>query len=246
MWQNMRFERLRMLAAVALARTGGNAEHERHFGLRAAHVMPFGGLIADLVGRHQREIEIHQFHHRPQTDHRQPDARAANARLGNRRVENAVAPEGFEQTFRRLERAAVIGHVLAVKQHAVVAFHFLDERLADGVLVGDFAVDALDFRQRLDDFDFGEFGGDGFAFRVGIHVFDHVLGGRVGGGGGALGGAGVAVADGSSSAASSFALNTLVSKICALKFAIGSTAFHAVSSSLVRYSLRGSLKECPQ
>ena len=105
-------------------------------------------------------------------------------------------PKDSSRTFRRLERAAVIGHVLAVKQHALVAFHFLDQRLADGVLVGDFAVDALDFRQRLDDFHLGKFGGNGFALRVGIHVFDHVLGGRIGGGGGALGGAGVAVADG--------------------------------------------------
>ena len=43
------FERLRMLAAVTLAGAGGGADDQRHFGLRAAHVMPFGRLVADLI-----------------------------------------------------------------------------------------------------------------------------------------------------------------------------------------------------
>ena len=54
-----------MLPAVALAAAGRSADDQRHFGLRAAHIVPLGGLVADLIRRHQREVEIHQFDHRP-------------------------------------------------------------------------------------------------------------------------------------------------------------------------------------
>ena len=169
------FQRLRMLAAVALAGARRGADDQRHFGLRAAHVMPFRGLVADLVGRHQREVEVHQLDHRPQPDHRRAAAGAADAGFADRRVEHAVAPERFEQALGDLEGAAVIGHVFAVEDHALVARHFLDQRFLERVLVGELAVDALDLGQRADELHLRELGRHGLALRVGVHELDHVL-----------------------------------------------------------------------
>ena len=156
MWQKIDFERLRMLPAVALAATGGGADDQRHFRLRATHIVPLGGLIADLVRRHQREVEIHQLHHRPQAPHRRAAGRAADAGFADRRVEDAMATERLEQALRHLERAAIVGHVLAIEDDAIVARHFFGERFAQRVLVSDFAVDALRFGRRRVDLDLGE------------------------------------------------------------------------------------------
>ena len=108
-----------------------------HLDLGAAHVVPLGGLVGDLVGGHEREVHVHQLDHRPEADDRRADRRPADAGLADRGVEDALTPEGLQQPLRQLEGAAVVGDVLAVVDHPGVAGHLLDERLAQGVLVAD-------------------------------------------------------------------------------------------------------------
>ena len=64
-----------------------------------------------------------------------PDRGAADGRLGDGRVEDAVAPERLEQALRGLERAPVVGHVLAVEDDPAVARHLLGEGLAERVAI---------------------------------------------------------------------------------------------------------------
>jgi hypothetical protein len=98
---------------------------------------------------------------------RRPDRGAADGGLGDRGVEDALAPEGLEEPLGELEGAAVVGHVLAVVDDPGVAGHLLHERLAQGVLVADGAV-RVALRHR------GLGQGDDVARRRG-----HLVGGRV-------------------------------------------------------------------
>ena len=128
-------QRLRVLAAVALAGADRGADDERDLDLRAGHVVPLAGLVRDLVRGHQGEVHVHQFDDRAQPDHRGADAGPADAGFGDRRVEDALAAEGLEQVLGQLEGAAVVGHVLAVDDDSTVAQHLLDESLTERVLV---------------------------------------------------------------------------------------------------------------
>ena len=132
-----------MLPAVAFAGAHGGADDERNLRLCAAHVVPLPGLVRDLVGRHEREVHVHKLYDRPEPGHRRPDRRAADAGLGDRRVEDALAAESLEQILCELEGSTVVGYVLAVDDHAPVAKHLFDECLAERVFIRDYAIDAL-------------------------------------------------------------------------------------------------------
>jgi hypothetical protein len=92
-------ERLRVLAAVALAGADGGADDERNLDLGAGHVVPLAGLVRDLVRRHEREVHVHELDDRPQADHRRADGRAADAGLGDRRVEDALRPNASSRSL---------------------------------------------------------------------------------------------------------------------------------------------------
>src|SRR5690606_24786123 len=59
------------------------------------------------------------------------------ARLADRRVDDALRSEVVEEAVRHLERAAVHADVLADHEDALVALHLLPERLADRLQHGD-------------------------------------------------------------------------------------------------------------
>ena len=131
-----------MLAAVTLAGADRRADDERDLDLGAAHEVPLGGLVGDLVRRHQGEVHVHELDHGAQADDRRADGGAADRGLGDRRVEHALAPERLEQALGELEGAAVVGDVLAVEDDAPVAGHLLGEGLAQRVAIRDRTVGA--------------------------------------------------------------------------------------------------------
>ena len=185
-----------MLAAVALAGADGRADDERNLCLGARHVVPLARLVRDLVRGHQREVHVHELDHRPEADDRGPDGRAADARLGDRRVEDAIPPERLEEPLRELERAAVVRDVLPVEENAAVAGHLLRERVADGIAVGDRPIGvALGRRHGLERHDPGTGRRDHVGGRLRVEVLQGVDRIRVGGQRGADGGACVARAD---------------------------------------------------
>jgi hypothetical protein len=68
--------------------------------------------------------------------HCRADGGAGDHVLGDRRVEDALA-ELLAQAGEHAEDAAVHSHVFAVEDDRGIAAHLLDERLADGVTVGE-------------------------------------------------------------------------------------------------------------
>src|SRR5262249_28222175 len=69
---------------------------------------------------------------RPQPLHRHADTQAADEKLGERRVDDALGPESLLQTHGGAEHAAVHTDVLAEHNHILVALHGAREREIDG------------------------------------------------------------------------------------------------------------------
>jgi hypothetical protein len=70
-----------------------------------------------------------------------PGRRAHDRDLGDRRVDHALLAELRQQSLGDLERAAERADVLA-EQKTFVARHLLEQRLADGLEIGDLAIAA--------------------------------------------------------------------------------------------------------
>ena len=90
--------------------------------LPAEHVVPLGGLIADLIDRHHRELEPHVAHDRAHADEAGPERDPGHRVLGDRHVEDAIASVLLAQTARRAEHADRIGHAEPDEIRAAVAF----------------------------------------------------------------------------------------------------------------------------
>ena len=101
--------------------------------------MPLGGLVRNLIGSLQGEVEIHQFDDRTQARHCRTNRCAADGGFADRGVENALAAEHLHHASGDEERAAVVGDVFAIGDDALVAQHLFNQGFADRVLVGDHA-----------------------------------------------------------------------------------------------------------
>ena len=95
-----------MLAGGADAGADLGADDDRALGLAAEHVAEFGALVEDLVHAAAEEVDEHQLGDRPQAGRGRADRRADEARLGDRRVEHAVAAELLDETLGDAHRAA--------------------------------------------------------------------------------------------------------------------------------------------
>src|SRR5438067_2139989 len=69
--------------------------------------------------------------------HGRPDGGADDDLLRDRRVEHTLLTELFHQPARDFERAVVETDVLAEQEDAIVALHFLAERLVERVAHGE-------------------------------------------------------------------------------------------------------------
>jgi hypothetical protein len=67
--------------------------------------------------------------HRPHTHQRRARGRPDDARLGDRRVDDALRAEVVPKALRELKRAPVGADVLAEQEDALVVLHLLPERL---------------------------------------------------------------------------------------------------------------------
>ena len=88
-------------------------------------------LGQDLVERGEDEVGELDLGHRPQAVDGGADRDADDHRLGQRRVEHAVAAELVVQPVGGQEHAALLAHVLAEHDDRLVAAHLLGERVAD-------------------------------------------------------------------------------------------------------------------
>ena len=94
-------------------------------------------VVREHVVRVGEKVDELHLDHWPHAHVGRARRRADNADLGDRRVDDALLTELVEQSFRDLERAAVLADVFAETKHVLVAFHFLEQRLADRLEIGD-------------------------------------------------------------------------------------------------------------
>ena len=111
-------------------------EHDRHRELAAAHVAHVGGIVHELVEGDVAEAVGHELDDRAQSDHRRADADPGEAVLGNRRVDDATAPELVEHSLRDFVRAVVLGDLLTHEEDSVIALHLLGHRRPKGLAIG--------------------------------------------------------------------------------------------------------------
>jgi hypothetical protein len=128
--------RLRVLGGELMRRSARAAHHDGDRVLPARHVVHLRGRIHDLIERQQREVERHHLHDRPQADHGRADAHAGEARLRDRRVDDALGAELLQKALRHLVGALVEPDLLADDEHARVAVHLLAEGQVECFPVG--------------------------------------------------------------------------------------------------------------
>src|SRR5262249_1268509 len=99
--------------------------------------MPFGHEVGDLVERAHDEIDKLHLADRAQPEITHAASRADDGALADRRVDDALPAEAFEQPFAGLERAAINANVLAEQDHRRIALHLFEHGLFDGFEKGD-------------------------------------------------------------------------------------------------------------
>ena len=110
-----------------------SADHDGRGILSAAAVAELRQLVDDLIEGRIDEVAELDLRHRPQPVHRHSDRGADDARLGQRRVDDAVGAELLDESQRGAEDAAELAHVLAQHHHPRVAAHLDPERVIDGL-----------------------------------------------------------------------------------------------------------------
>ena len=126
-----------MLRGRAARRAESRAQDHRHFELAAGHVVNLRRLVDHLIHRQRDEIAEHDVDDRPHASHRRADADAGDARLGNRRVDDALGAEFFHQPRENFERRAGFGDIFADDKNRRIAAHFFGERFVDRLGEGD-------------------------------------------------------------------------------------------------------------
>ena len=126
-----RLQALGVLRAEPDARPGGAANDEWDARRATHHEAQLRGLVRDLVHRHGAEVEELELDDGAQACQRGADARADEARLGDRGVAHTRGAERLVETLRCAEQAANGPDVLAHHDHRAVALQLLVERLVD-------------------------------------------------------------------------------------------------------------------
>ena len=123
-------EALGVLCSAALARAALGAQDEWHRELAARHEVRLRRLVHELVERERQEVDEHDLDHGPQSRLRCADGNAADSRLGDRRVADALRAELLDEPLRGAPRSA-FRDVLTEHEYAWVGAHRLGQRVGD-------------------------------------------------------------------------------------------------------------------
>src|SRR6478609_9972761 len=132
---------LRMLRPLPPAPANEHSDRQRHLGLAAEHIMPLGGLVADLIHRGHRKLEPHVGHDRTHPDQARAKRYAGHGVLRHRHVEHALLAMLLLQPLGRAEHADRVGHTEAHEIGAAVAIEADIDCLVDGFGKFELAID---------------------------------------------------------------------------------------------------------
>ena len=119
-----------MLGSAALAGAALCPQDERNGQLTAGHEMRLRRLVDELIESERQEVDEHDLDDGTQARLRRADRDAADGRLADRRVADALGAELLRESCGRSPGPA-FGHVLAQDEHARVGAHRLPERRRD-------------------------------------------------------------------------------------------------------------------
>ena len=111
------------------------SEHHRHTGLAAEHEAVLRGLIHDLVHRQSGKVDVHELDDGTKPGQGRADRGANDPDLADRRLPNSGRSECIEKTGSDLERAAVLGDVLADHDDPRIPLHLETEGVAERLVV---------------------------------------------------------------------------------------------------------------
>ncbi len=127
---------LAVLRPDAAGRAIGPAEDHRTAHLPARHVIGLGCGVDDMVDRLHGEVERHELDDRAQAAHRCAGPDAGKTVFGDRRIDDALGAEFFEQALRDFVGALIFRHFLAHHEDALVQTHFFGHGVAQGLANG--------------------------------------------------------------------------------------------------------------
>ena len=122
-----------MLRALPPAATDDYAYDQGNGGFAIEHVMPFGGVVHQLIHGEQEKIQSLMHHHRPRAVQGGADADAGHGVLRRRGIEHPVAAELFLESRRRAENRLRVVYAQPETDDALVLFHSGGQRLVDGL-----------------------------------------------------------------------------------------------------------------
>ena len=114
-----------------------HAHDERDAQLATRHVAQRGGVVDHLIECEQAEVDRHHLDDGPHAAEGGSDPRADEARLGERRVADALGAELVEQAEADGEGAAIAADVLPHQEDALVGGERVAQRSAHGLAVGE-------------------------------------------------------------------------------------------------------------
>ena len=130
---------MRVRRAKLVRRTVRSAKCDRDIELAAGHREHVRRVVHHLVEGDERETERHEFDDRPQPDHRGADAHAGKTVFTDRRVDDPLGPETFEQALAHFVSAVVFGDLFTHQEDVRIARQLFGERFVERLAVSDFS-----------------------------------------------------------------------------------------------------------
>ena len=128
-----------MGGAELVRRTIRSAKGNRDIELAARHREHVRRVVHDLVEGDEGKTEGHEFDDRPQPDHRGADAQAGKTIFTDRRVDDPLRSETFEQALAHFIGAVVFGDFLAHQEDIRIALQFFGERFVERLAISNFS-----------------------------------------------------------------------------------------------------------
>jgi hypothetical protein len=126
-----------VLGAQLIGGSAGSSDDERNLCLAAGHVVDLRGVVDDLIERQDRERHGHHLDDRAKSGHGGSGGDAGYGGLRYGSVYDAPAAVLVEQARGYAKGALVAADILTDQKDVLVSIELFDERLADGVAIGE-------------------------------------------------------------------------------------------------------------
>src|SRR5579883_324672 len=136
-------EHLRVLCAALCAAAAGRTDHQGNLWLAAEHIAKLGGTIHDQVAGEQTKVNRHDFEDWSQALESGADGEAGNHLFRQGSIAYTLFAELIDQSFGHGVGSAVARDIFAQDKNALVASHFIADRLPQRLTVRYYAHKSL-------------------------------------------------------------------------------------------------------